>query len=342
MTADLTALKSDLPGLLEALGLERAGDHCPCCHCGSRDALSVHHTESGWRFNCHACGTAGSVIDAVALADRCTPAEAIKRLAGPSTPRRKSNAAPAPRPPPEPKPPKHDRARLDRFLAEARRTLRTDQEVQDRFMHGKRGLTLAVCEALGLGFLPRVTFKEWPSWHLENCWAIPVAADESGRPVAVKLHCETPAPKSPKSLWAPFGTEVDPLTGKARHGFATLWPCPELGQFAERRAIMEIDGKLSAEDAQTKAGADIGFVYLTEGELKAAAVLTAGKDALSVTAGASFHWTPALLARLAGRRCCVVFDDDDAGHRFRDNALAALSGVALELRAVSFGQKGTV
>jgi len=80
--ADLDAVKADLPGLLAALGLEKPGNHLPCRFCGNRDALSVHHTESGWRFRCHRCEAAGSIIDAVALGEGLAAGTAIRQLAG--------------------------------------------------------------------------------------------------------------------------------------------------------------------------------------------------------------------------------------------------------------------
>jgi hypothetical protein len=341
--ADLDALKADLPAMLSTLSVQRPGNHLACCFCGNADALSIHHAEAGWRFRCHRCGAAGTLVDAVALLERCTPADAIKRLCGTSyTPKAKPHFAPAP--PAEAVPPIPDRERLRRFLACAQTELAAS-EVALGFV-AKRGLTLDACNALGLGFVAEARFKEWPGCPLRNAWVIPVSYPSgkeypafAAEAVAIKLHLEAPPPKSPKSLWAPFGTDRDALTGKTRNGLATLWPCPESGEFAERCAILEAEARLSAEDATALAGAACGFLYLTEGELKAAACIAAGKDAVSVTAGASFRWTPGLLARLTGRRVCVLFDDDNAGRRFRDTALTALANAALELKAVTFGRK---
>jgi hypothetical protein len=101
---------------------------------------------------------------------------------------------------------------------------------------------------------------------------------------------------------------------KPRHGFATLWPPPETFDVAEK-------------------------LYLLPGELKALAVLGAGRAATSITAGESTRWTPGLLARLAGRRVVIVYDDDPSGIRFLATTTAALKGWAASVSKATFGRK---
>jgi len=160
-----------------------------------------------------------------------------------------------------------------------------------------------------LGFMRQARFSQWRH-TVENCWAI-LVQDPDEAPRGVKLHLENPPPGSSKSLWAPFGTQP---TEKPRHMYATLWPCPEW---------------LPPDE----------WLILCPGELKAAAFRTAGIAATSITAGESHKWTPGQVARFRGRKVMVIFDDDPAGHKFRDNTLEALSGLALELKSDTFGRK---
>jgi len=341
--ARLDDLKQDAAALLAVLCLERPGNHGRCVFCENRDAMSVHHSEAGWRFKCHSCGAAGSIVDAVALAENCTPADACKRLAGtghtprrPGPPRRHTFTAPR-----EPLPPVPDESRLQALLHRATETLFSNTELQRRWL-GKRGIPLAVAQAHGLGFMPWARFTGWKH-AVRDTWVIPIS-DAAGKVLALKLHRENPPPKAPKCLWAPFGTE--PKDGP-RHGWATLWPPPETywpdDLFQERAGILEFDAKLPRAEAEAAARLDVGhalpWLYLCPGELKALAVIGAGCQATSITAGESHRWTPGFLSRLAGRRLCVVFDDDPAGHRFRDTTIAALRCTASELKAVTFGRK---
>ena len=75
------------------------------------------------------------------------------------------------------------------------------------------------------------------------------------------------------------------------------------------------------------------------GELKALAIISTGRAATSITGGENHRWTPGQVARLRGRNIVVVFDDDAAGHSFRDKTIQALRNVALEIRAITFGVK---
>ena len=137
-------------------------------------------------------------------------------------------------------------------------------------------------------------------------WTIAVVDPVEGHLLALKGHNECPQPGRQKAFWWPIGTEN-------RHGYATLWPPPEWWPDQ--------------------------VLYLTEGELKAAALQCAGYAAISPTTGASFKWTPGQQDRVRDRDLVLVYDDDDAGHIFRDNTLAILGPVVKRIRAITFGQK---
>jgi acetyl esterase/lipase len=163
---------------------------------------------------------------------------------------------------------------------------------------------------------------------------------------AVKLHFEHPPTGHPKLLWAPFGTVPDPGQTKPRHGLATLWPWPQPPyEREERAAIAEYDAadwfpsRAEAEAFADRDTPDDGkWLHLCPGELKALAVLSAGLPATAITGGEAHRWTPALLAPFRGRRVCLVYDEDDAGRRFRDATVCALRGVAASVRAITFGR----
>lgn len=301
----LTEAKANLPALLDVLGLagQRPSNHHRCRFCEDNTALSVYQGDAGWRFRCHRCGAAGSLVDAVVRVEGLTLAEVVERIAGESG----SPRPPAPPMPRRPKYPVLDRARADRLFEVAFRNI---LEGRAHEWLGKRAITrewVALCP--NLGFILNAPIAGWRH-PLVNTWLIRVCTAD-GECVALKGHRENPTKGVKKGCWLPFGTEP---TEKPRHGHATLWPPPEWFDAA-------------------------GIIYITEGELKAAAILSAGRNATSPTTGADFRWTPDLVQRFSGRRVCVVFDDDPAGLMFKQRTLIALHGSALELKAITFGRK---
>ncbi len=307
MSTTLDSIKADLPSLLDVLTVQRPGNHCPCRFCGSHDALSIFQGEDGWAFLCHSCWAAGDLFNAVALIENCSSAEAFRRL-GIHDSVKYGNRLQRIQPTKlEPVTPVPDRERVYRLSEMALTNVfegRADKWI------AKRGITKDFVQRRPiLGFVVTAKIIGWKN-PLRNAWIIRVCTPD-GQCVALKGHRENPPEEMSKGFWLPVGTEP---AAKPRHGYATLWPPPEW---------------LPASD----------WLYLCPGELKAAAVLSAGRNATSVTTGESFRWTPAQVARLMGRRVCIVFDDDKAGHHFRDNALNALNDTATELKAVTFGSE---
>ena len=82
------------------------------------------------------------------------------------------------------------------------------------------------------------------------------------------------------------------------------------------------------------------WLILTPGELKAFACIGAEFDATAPTAGESITWTKGLIRRLASRRVIILWDDDDAGRKFRDSTIEALRGHVADLREITLGRNG--
>lgn len=222
--------------------------------------------------------------------------------------------APPPKPLPpvqaravEPVEPKPERDLVERIIGHALENVQ--KEAANRWLD-KRGLSVETCLRFQVGFMPWIRFAKWRG-PIPNVWIIPIL-NADGQVVALKMHREEPPEGYAKGSWAPVGTEP---ADKPRHGFATLWPPPESFDVAEK-------------------------LYLLPGELKALAVLGAGRAATSITAGEATRWTPGLLARLAGRRVVIVYDDDQAGVKFLSTTSAALKGWAASVSKATFGRKG--
>lgn len=260
----------------------------------------------GWKASCpahedkHASMTIAAGDDGRALVTcwaGCQYEEIIRAVNLTST------ASPFPRRPPKPRlpdpPPVPDRDRLIRFMTMAVENVlegRADEWLKSR------GISKSLIERVPtLGFVLEATVEGW-SFPLRNSWAIMVQ-DPDGTPRAVKLHREN---TKAKGLWMPFGTEP---ADAPRHGYAALWPCPEFYPANET-------------------------LYILPGELKAAAMRSAGFNATSITTGEAFTWTPEFVSRMSGRDLVLVYDDDPAGHKFKDKTISALENV----RAVTFGK----
>jgi hypothetical protein len=301
---DLAAAKSDLPALMDALDLagQRPGNHHGCRFCGDKTGLSVFQTEGGWRFRCHCCGVNGTIIDTTMLVNKCSAAEAIKNLGvAPAARTVRPTAPPTRKPDPVPVP---DANRVFNLMQTGLTTVLEGRA--DRWL-SKRGISAEwIAKTPILGFVERAVIQGWKR-PVENAWVI-LVLDVDGTYRAVKLHREN-VHDGPKALWAPFGIEP---AEQPRHGYAALWPCPEW---------FPADAPL----------------YITEGELKTAPLCSMGWAATSPTTGSGFKWTPAQAARFNRRRVTVVYDDDEAGHKFRDATMAALTPVANALRSVTLG-----
>ena len=301
---ELATLKGDCALLLSELGLKAAGQHLPCPFHGGSDSLRVSRGPDGaWLWQCMAGCGGGTIIDAVMKnrsLDRRGAILALEQDLGLQLDQSKRAAVE----------PVIDMARAEKLIELGQKTLRERFDIQEEYMHGKRGLPLATCEKYRVGFIERQTFREWPWWPL-TAWVLPIT-NRDGKLIAIKLHNEIRAtPKTPKSLWAPFGTVplADPSKGiKPKHGWPTLWPPPEsFGRVEE--------------------------MYLLAGELKALAVVGIGRAATGVTSGES--WNTGDCTRIDAAITTVVYDADPAGEKWRDKMLEALAKCRKKARAIT-------
>lgn len=127
--------------------------------------------------------------------------------------------------------------------------------------------------------------------YARSAWIIPIR-DEDDNLRGLKWHTDMPEVRQ-KCGWV----VVDP---EKKKGFNTLFPRPEV--FDPRRIL-----------------------YICPGELKALRLISLGEQAVSPTAGESSWWPKREVKRLRRFRCCVVWDNDAAGIRFRDATIAALA-----------------
>jgi DNA primase len=127
-------------------------------------------------------------------------------------------------------------------------------------------------------------------------WTFPVV-DVGGHVRGLKAHREVVADKQPKLFWMRFSPPP------SRCGWTEFFPLVE---------SFPLDQK----------------AYLAEGELKALAVLSSGFCATSPTTGAGLKWSPELAKRFRNRTVTILYDDDDAGRVFKNNAVKALRACA--------------
>jgi hypothetical protein len=301
LTEQLRAVKSTPRPIMGVLGAKQPSHHLPCRFCGSSDALSIYKGDTGWRWKCHSCSRQGDALDALSMASGVSLTELLRGLAPAASTITPVGAPPVP-----------NEQRLRRLLEEASGHAAAKHPSAVAAAR-KRGLDLDFLTGqYCVGFLPAITFSDWPHWHLKDAWALPISGPD-GSPKAIKLHFEKHPRPGMKSMWAPLGTTP---AEKPRHGYPTLWPCPEWFPKTER-------------------------LYIAGGELKALALIQAGIFATSPTSGESFKWTPDQIKRIAGRRIVVCFDDDEAGRKFSERTIQSLGSYTREIRAVTFGAKGT-
>ncbi len=128
-------------------------------------------------------------------------------------------------------------------------------------------------------------------------WTLPIA-DVGGHVAAVKHHRVNPAGDGTKCFWLPKGTD-------SRH----TWPAC-------------LDGP--------------GPVWLCPGELKALAVIAAGRPAVGITGGEAAELPGELADVLRGRPVAIAPDDDDAGAKWGARVVAALTSAGIDARIVDY------
>ncbi len=135
-------------------------------------------------------------------------------------------------------------------------------------------------------------------------FSIPIS-DPEGDIVAIKIHKHQAEPGRLKCYWSPIGTA--PIE-KPKHGVATLFPRPEIWN-----KLLKL--------------------YICPGELKALRLVSMGHQAVSPTSGESFRWPEDEVDRLQGFRTTVIYDNDEAGIKFRDKTMAAMLRAGIPCQA---------
>lgn len=295
---NISDMKTNLRLLLDVVLADSLGANKKCPLCGE-NKMSVFQSADGYAVDCKrdSCTLAGDVLSAYQIIHRTTFVEAADKLQSPTAASYSSwmRQIATRQPAALPTQPVIDKERARRLF--------------------ERSFEAILDGSADEAFARRRISKEWFLWHpilsfinsplkiagwshpIVNCWLIRVC-DVLGDCIGVKVHKEKPF-EGPKTLWLPFGT-IPPDAPK--HGISTLWPPPEWFP-----------------------GDDI-FVF--EGELKAARALSVERASTSPTSGAGFTWPEHEVQRLAGKRVTIIYDNDEAGVKFKDRCTLALNVVA--------------
>lgn len=369
LAASLAEAKGDLGLLCTILGVEvRSGKHRCRFHDDQGPSLSIRQKNGAWRWKCFAGCGGGTVVDALAKRDSISTDDACRRLGGNpnSIPRRyrriaQSNLNSVV----EQSPPIPRALRLDSAMNAIRQQVH-DLPEDMLFALRQRGILSTVAERFNVGFFLSIKFDEKSNYFAS--WLIPVA-NEVGETKAIKVHREVRRSDESKSAWLPVGKFAE---GQPQHRFNTLWPPPEaydsdglpdfildwqlnlqdrfealrdewrsyyFGLLDDYDLIADEQAERIVREEQKRINPkkNSDWLFLTPGELKSLACLSAGLNATSITAGESHRWTRAMIERLAGRRVAILYDDDAAGRDFRDRTIEALKFRCAELKTITFG-----
>jgi hypothetical protein len=194
-----------------------------------------------------------------------------------------------------------EQARAEKFVEYAHKNLMENFDLREFYGKKRKIFNLSTITKYRLGFVESQKFNEWHSWQITG-WVLPVTNCRTEL-LAVKIHQEKRLRTQPKCLWCPFGTYP---SDKPKNGTLTFWPAPE--QFESK-----------------------DFLIVAPGELKALALIDAGYQATSPTAGES-KLPERMLKRLAVLNFSKIFinyDDDPTGRDFRDFMIKSLSAMGI-------------
>jgi len=162
-----------------------------------------------------------------------------------------------------------------------------------------------------------IHFREWFASHPILGWDanfkawVLLVTDANWNYLGLKIHRERPF-TGPKNFWLKCGSQPPENPRHAATG--AFWPPVEIFDRDE-------------------------LLYLCPGELKAAAILSAGDAATSTCAGESHQWTPGQIELFRDREIALLYDDDAAGIAYRDRTFSALCCVANQIYKISLGAK---
>lgn len=256
--ADLLLVKQSEMLMLEALGIQKPGQHCPCALCGDKTALRVGLDKKGtgvWLCQCMKCSKMkGTVLDVHMILNRMTFADAANtckaKLGLASRPvsqftrtngvrqsdidERLTAMAEEDRQrisevPPEPT---IDLAAAEEFVDQQHKALMNRDDLIETWLTKKRGISEDVAKQYKLGFLDRTPLslwsgknKEWYTSTILSAWVLPIT-DAKGRLKAVKIHHEIIKKDSAgkdvhgKCFWMPFAKQ----RGDGVDKYNCFWP----------------------------------------------------------------------------------------------------------------------
>jgi hypothetical protein len=199
------------------------------------------------------------------------------------------------------------------FVEYAHKNLIENYELREYYSQKRKIFNMSTILNHKLGFIEKHKFPYWGSWELTG-WVIPVT-NCRGEIIAVKIHNEKRLRTQPKCIWAPFGTYP---SDKPKNGTLTLWPPPEL--FTNKN-----------------------FLIIAPGELKALALIDAGYNATSPTAGES-KLPERILKRIEALHFGKIFinyDNDPTGKDFKDILIKGLSALGIMTIPFTYSSKLT-
>lgn len=249
---DLDQIKRDKNRLLEALGVQRQGNHLRCpWHEDTVGSMQVNEGDDGtWFWKCHAGCGGGTIVDAYALANRCSPAEACKRLTQEEYKSERSGSGPV-----VVRQGVVTQAK-DRSTKWIKATMEAVDNGQAEAARAKRGISYDVLRKYSVGWCEKLSFAGRSDDKITG-WSLPIT-DANGNLLGIKLHREVRSERQSKCGWCPFGEAAAPGE-RVKHGVATLWPAPE--SFTD------------------------DYIIICPGELKALYAISLGFPATSPTAG---------------------------------------------------------
>ena len=358
----LQEIKSDLTALTDLLGLPPRLGKCLCpFHADRNPSCRISRLDNGVVvYKCWSCGAHGTIVQAVAHKRSISETEAIQSLGcSAAEPVRQPNyrklhssselGMSFPNPIPQ---------RIDSVMNTIDERLHYwDLDPIPEFK--ERGIPLGVAHYYRFCFLNYAIIKGKEDQPIKSSWAIPIR-DLNENIVGIKLHSEACGIKQ-KGGWLSMGKrsgcsafvpnpetyDRDSLPAKVadwpdawRHAFEKeSEACRSLGLWTDDQIASDIEKQVRKSNKRKTPTLSDEVIFVLPGELKAFAMIGAGFHAVGLTAGESIAWPRALIKRLAGRKVCVVYDDDDAGKLFRERTILALKCKVTELYMMTFGKR---
>lgn len=237
--------------ILEVLGLQKSSNHAPCPFCRDSSGLSVYFLAAGnhWRYKCHKCGVGGSVFDALAKLSSLSFSEAKTRcmeMLGLKSPQngkqrftssngvRQQSVEEVVKSSPKQEP-ELDFRKAEDFIKKCHNVLMNSDDLVERYMQRKRGISEAIAKRYRLGFIQHGRYPSrrkdkdggayGDSMMLPASWVLPLT-DHEGNLKAVKLHHEIMPTLSDGSKAKGKSRPVSGICKTDVFDYNAFWPHP--------------------------------------------------------------------------------------------------------------------